>query len=58
MGIYCLYIRNRLSNRNGFTIISNNCLGGSVYEDLGFQKSKPAVDLFLLLLVVLSCNEV
>lgn len=37
--------RKRLTNKN-FTIISNNCWGGSVYEDLGLSYSSPTIGLF------------
>ncbi|WP_242919058.1 DUF1919 domain-containing protein [Pontibacter liquoris] len=43
--VYLYYIRK--SNRNkDFTIISNNCWGGSVYEDLQLSYKTPTVGLF------------
>ena len=37
--------KNRLRNSN-FTILSNNCVGGIIYHDLGLQFLTPTVDLF------------
>jgi len=38
--------RRRLKNRN-FTIISDNCWGGQVYQDLGLEYNTPFVGLFV-----------
>ncbi|WP_347052934.1 DUF1919 domain-containing protein [Flavobacterium olei] len=43
--IYCVVARTRLKNHN-FTIISNDCWGGGVYEDLQLQYTTPIVGLF------------
>lgn len=43
--IYCVVARTRLKNHN-FTIISNDCWGGGVYEDLQLQYKTPIVGLF------------
>lgn len=43
--IYCLYLRIILKNFE-FTIISNNCWGGGVYEDLNLMYRTPTVGLF------------
>ncbi|MHC5830493.1 MAG: DUF1919 domain-containing protein, partial [Nostoc sp.] len=37
----------RLKNRN-FSIISDDCYGGSVYRELGLQYTTPFVGLFIL----------
>lgn len=39
------YLRKRVKNRN-FSIISNNCLGGSIYQDLGLKYTTPTIGLF------------
>jgi uncharacterized protein (DUF1919 family) len=44
--LYCSYLQKSLVNRN-FTIISNNCWGGSVYEDLDLEYLTPFVGLFI-----------
>ena len=31
-----------------FTIISNNCWGGMIYESYGLQKQTPTVGLFIM----------
>ena len=33
---------------HGFTIISNNCWGGMVYESFGLQKQSPTIGLFFM----------
>lgn len=38
-------LRNKVKNKN-FTIISANCFGGSIYEDLGLPYNTPTVGLF------------
>ena len=38
---------NELSNRD-FTIISNNCWGGMIYESYGMRKLSPTVGMFFL----------
>jgi len=43
--IYRNYIRKKNYNKS-FTIISNNCWGGSVYEDLDLAYTTPTVGLF------------
>lgn len=43
--IYSYFLRKNLKNKN-FTIISNNCFGGSVYEDLHVQYQTPTIGLF------------
>jgi len=43
--IYCAVARKRLKNHD-FTIISNDCWGGGVYEDLRLQYKTPTVGLF------------
>jgi len=43
--IYCAVLRKRLKNHD-FTIISNDCWGGGVYEDLQLQYTTPTVGLF------------
>lgn len=42
---YLNHIRSSLKNNN-FSIISNNCWGGSVYEDLQLKYQTPTVGLF------------
>lgn len=39
-------LRKKLTNKN-FTIISNNCWGGHVYQDLGLEYMTPFVGMFL-----------
>lgn len=43
--IYQKRVRGRLKNKN-FSIISNNCWGGSVYEDFGLNYTSPTIGLF------------
>lgn len=43
--LYLKSIKKRIKNKD-FTIISNNCWGGSVYEDLGLPYKTPTVGLF------------
>jgi uncharacterized protein (DUF1919 family) len=43
--LYCSIQRKRIANTD-FTIISNNCWGGGVYEDLGLPYKTPTVGLF------------
>jgi len=38
-------LRTRLDNRN-FTLISNNCLAGIIYSDLGLQFTSPTINLY------------
>lgn len=38
-------LRKKLSNKD-FTLISNNCWGGGIYEDLGLPYTTPTVGLF------------
>lgn len=45
-GLYNYLMRARLKNNN-FSIISNNCWGGRVYQDLGLPYATPFVGLFL-----------
>lgn len=40
-------LNNKLKNSN-FTIISNNCWGGMVYESYGLKKQSPTVGLFFM----------
>ena len=37
--------RNKINNDN-FTIISNNCWGGMIYESYNLQKQSPTIGLF------------
>ena len=39
--------RKKLQNRN-FTIISDNCWGGRVYQELGIQYNSPFIGLFIM----------
>lgn len=43
--MYCWNLRRRIKNTD-FTIISSNCWGGSVYEDLNLKYNTPTVGLF------------
>lgn len=43
--LYCNWIRKRNKNID-FTIISNNCWGGGIYEDLNIEYKSPTVGLF------------
>jgi uncharacterized protein (DUF1919 family) len=43
--IHLNYIRRKLRNK-GFSIISNNCWGGSVYEDFHLEYKTPTIGLF------------
>lgn len=43
----CKWRGNKLTNRN-FTILSNNCWGGTVYEAHNLPKSSPTVGLFFM----------
>ena len=38
-------LRTRLKNRN-FTLISNNCLAGVIYSDLGLEFTSPTINLY------------
>ncbi len=42
---YIKNARKELKNKD-FTIISNNCWGGSIYEDLGLNYTTPTIGLF------------
>ncbi|MDN3655869.1 DUF1919 domain-containing protein [Ferruginibacter paludis] len=42
---YLKRIRRNIRNKN-FTIISNNCWGGSIYEDLSIPYTSPTIGLF------------
>lgn len=44
--IYKIYIRSKLKRKN-FTIISNNCWGGFVYQHFGLKYNTPFIGLFL-----------
>lgn len=44
--LYRYRLRRRVKNRN-FTLISQNCFAGGVYEDLNIQYKTPIVGLFL-----------
>lgn len=44
--IYCQMLRRRLKNTN-FTIISNNCVGGIIYHNLGERFNSPTINLFI-----------
>lgn len=39
-------IRKKKINKEKFTIISNNCWGGMIYESYGLQKQSPTIGLF------------
>ena len=41
-------VRNKKLKNKDFTIISNNCWGGMIYEVYGLQKTSPFVGLFIL----------
>jgi uncharacterized protein (DUF1919 family) len=43
--LYYLYLKFSVKNKN-FTIISNNCWGGGIYEDLKLPYNTPTVGLF------------
>jgi len=43
--LYCWLLRKKNKNKN-FSIISNNCWGGGVYEDLGIKYFTPTIGLF------------
>lgn len=43
--IYNIYFRNRVKNVS-FSIISNNCWGGGVYQDLKLPYTSPTIGLF------------
>lgn len=43
--LYCFYLRTFNKNKS-FTIISNNCWGGGIYEDLRLPYTTPTVGLF------------
>jgi uncharacterized protein (DUF1919 family) len=49
--LYCKVARIRLKNQD-FTIISNDCWGGGVYEDLQLQYTTPMVGLFFTQLAI------
>lgn len=38
--------RRKLIDNNNFTIISNNCWGGIIYESYGLEKSSPTVGMY------------
>lgn len=40
--------RRRFLKNEDFTIISNNCWGGTVYESYGIQKQSPTVGMFIM----------
>ena len=41
-------IRRKMINKSNFTIISNNCWGGMIYESYGLIKQTPTVGLYFL----------
>lgn len=43
--LYCKSIR-KLNRNRSFTIVSNNCWGGGIYEDLNLEYCSPTVGLF------------
>jgi uncharacterized protein (DUF1919 family) len=43
--LYCHSLRQKVKNKN-FTIISNNCWAGGVYEDLNMEYNTPTIGLF------------
>lgn len=43
----CKSRRKKLNNEN-FTIISNNCWGGTIYESYGIKKQSPTVGMFFM----------
>jgi uncharacterized protein (DUF1919 family) len=43
--LYCYLLRSKVKNKN-FTIISNNCWAGAVYEDLQMEYKTPTIGLF------------
>ena len=43
--VYKLHLRSKIKNKD-FTIISNNCWGGGVYEDLNLEYKTPTIGLF------------
>ena len=51
--LYCRSLRKKVKNKN-FTIISNNCWAGGVYEDLRMEYNTPTVGLFFTRLVTSS----
>ena len=44
---FCASLRKRLTNLD-FTLISNNCLGGVIYHNLGLQFKSPTINLDFL----------
>ncbi len=44
--IYLKRLRRRLKNKD-FTIVSNNCIGGVIYHNLGQQFLSPTINLFV-----------
>lgn len=43
--LYCFILKKHVKNKN-FTIISNNCWGGGIYQDLNLPYLTPTVGLF------------
>ena len=41
-------VRARGLEVDGFTIISNNCWGGTIYESYGMRKDTPTVGMFIM----------
>lgn len=39
--------KGRILNTNGYTIISSNCMAGSIYKDFGLPFNSPTIGLFL-----------
>lgn len=40
-----LWLKKRLKNKN-FSLISNNCIGGIIYNDLGLKFTSPTINLY------------
>lgn len=42
------YYRKKKINKNDFTIISNNCWGGTIYESYNMKKQSPTIGMFIM----------
>nr|WP_262352316.1 DUF1919 domain-containing protein [Lactiplantibacillus plantarum] len=49
-------LRKKQINKDRFTIISNNCWGGEVYESYNLIKQSPTVGLFLWPQIILNLS--
>ncbi len=45
-------LRRKALRFTDFTIISNNCWGGMIYESYNLPKQSPTVGLFLMLMII------